>query len=1345
MTENTPLASPSASNFDVSPVSSDNGAFFDMLGEGFAALRMHQYGPSDAQIQLETTPEFLRHAIVNFIDPTASSKSMQLSASPTATNSKAALDLYEKLTLILRTEYNATLKKVPYTNFRSGANGVIDSLMLKTYMTGSQGGLISISEDSNIPWANTGSVTGQGGDASEWHLGPYCHVYLAACENLEHYRTRVKPSIQAFLSQIDAVAKYNVGGKDAVEVSKSQYVIVFVPSGNNKNPEDGPKGPGGKLGIWASARQRMVAREGSKDEKETSSGTVASNNNDSVDMDDFTSSGQQSLMSYLSRVDKEIMRRLSNDFSAGVVCQLSSLVDVSDDELAVELKKMEWAAFLKGLGTAVVNGFRERCRKYDEELRKLDQLRGAAKQASPVIDRFDYSTFFLVKESLAFSYQQLNIPAEASLQYDELQAIIPEMKANVKAKSGGALFAFSTTGESSKSQLTHGSVSGDPTAFRKRLRSVKDLQPLAHIIQQYIFARQTELSLKVKRPMEVVERCLSFVQVMYKFKRDLVKDLTNKVDLVEVESWAFKFCWDVKKACERFYADDTESVSVMEHDGPKVTSQADRALACCLCELLNFARSRFLKLGDIKLSENPIHSQCHVLTHEMNDAWAPWTPMSAKSALNEEDDDDEEGESESSLPAVTAPSGNALLDCIDTKDSYLSGYLDLLKVVEATNRSAERHRSAARIAIDMAGIYVYRKDLLRATLALRAASGVYAKDKWENTGFLVLFHLASFQRKICIADDYFNTLVRCFSPAIAKAAPSMALETLQRDLEAVLRSSLNSRPRFSSLPLFDPVLGLDGQKLSVRHASNRDTLKMVYVVGDKASLRITLHSALPIGIEVQEISVDVVPFRAYVSKIEESKSSGALDFDGDKMKVLRISGPLKVSPGKNEFSIDWYPRSTGQFVLASVSVKWHNTRFSYTCKQLKRPTVRVDVLPASPTHSVSISPEYLLPGHVQQVTISFSAGVDMVKEASMKLTCNGALTFLRPGDGEEAGEWIQSCDTMFDLCQPGETVNTRAVVKCDAAPEGMTDQCLGSFQVTVTSQYQAPLVKGNQRDSNDECNECFEKHTLEKQVTVLAKQALTVESKGISYHSRTMATAHVTLQNNIPVSLVINAWTMTLPSYLKLAQDGDLNSNLANERLGPGEQVTFAFNCEVTEDDDLNNASCLVVDFKDAQPTIYKEEFILRFKKSTAAKWLPDAVPIPVQVSPSASFGLTMEPINILFEGDLSVIAGLRGVIAYKVVADLTAWILCGKCEGIVDRKEDDSFIVSMVALPTRPGVINGYPELNLSYFEDDTVLAPALLQLKVSSMHDMFKASSAPKYTTVAVPITTKHNKFSV
>jgi hypothetical protein len=72
--------------------------------------------------------------------------------------------------------------------------------------------------------------------------------------------------------------------------------------------------------------------------------------------------------------------------------------------------------FLMRIRDGVVSSFQQRCTLYDVDIRRLDSLRG-----SP---QLDFQQLFLVKESLALMYQMMQLPSEALIQYEELEALL---------------------------------------------------------------------------------------------------------------------------------------------------------------------------------------------------------------------------------------------------------------------------------------------------------------------------------------------------------------------------------------------------------------------------------------------------------------------------------------------------------------------------------------------------------------------------------------------------------------------------------------------------------------------------------------------------------------------------------------------------------------------------------------------------------------------------------------------------------------------------------------------------------------------------------------------------------
>ena len=68
--------------------------------------------------------------------------------------------------------------------------------------------------------------------------------------------------------------------------------------------------------------------------------------------------------------------------------------------------------FLKNLGKSITEVFLERLSRHNEELKRFNKLLASPK-------------YFLLKESLAFTYEQMQLPREALREYKELEAIIP--------------------------------------------------------------------------------------------------------------------------------------------------------------------------------------------------------------------------------------------------------------------------------------------------------------------------------------------------------------------------------------------------------------------------------------------------------------------------------------------------------------------------------------------------------------------------------------------------------------------------------------------------------------------------------------------------------------------------------------------------------------------------------------------------------------------------------------------------------------------------------------------------------------------------------------------------------
>ena len=355
---------------------------------------------------------------------------------------------------------------------------------------------------------------------------------------------------------------------------------------------------------------------------------------------------------------KELYQKFNKDFPNGrTVIMGSILLDVDDERLSNNINTntnsnnsnhQEWKAFLHNLGGAIIDGFHDRVQRYDEELRRLDSKRVAFVRRLSSSDnnnttssleeeqveaqdetdegtskegggggggggKFDLSHFFLVKESLAFTYEQMQLFEEAKLQYEELNAFLPEdgwrrlvslmNDTNTPGRrkeedghddddgddDGDTITKTTTQRTETETSPLHLAMSGDSTNFRHHIKkSGKDLHGVSQYVPQYMFSREVRLLFQMKgsrsAALDVLTLSKNFILRSYRGKLLDVDATYNKrwrveiegaavVDSLgeeimtrqtklkmerlrkeaEVEAWALASCWDVKVASGYYF------------------------------------------------------------------------------------------------------------------------------------------------------------------------------------------------------------------------------------------------------------------------------------------------------------------------------------------------------------------------------------------------------------------------------------------------------------------------------------------------------------------------------------------------------------------------------------------------------------------------------------------------------------------------------------------------------------------------------------------------------------------------------------------------------------------------
>jgi hypothetical protein len=1324
--------------------------------------------------------------VVNVIDPTTKPQS---ATAPKADNLLARSRLtapspyiqlvenvYEKLSAIFESDYGNTLRAVQYKNVRSGASDVISTIPVQMVLT--RTGTASGTGEANVAWGGlAGSAATASMDPAEWHSAPFCHVYVAACENVDHYRTKVRPSIQAFVSQLEASlgppsikTSSVIGssmGSSSTPTSNAHYLIIYVPLGGegpekSASPrgasEDGIAANSGPMrrvlaSQFAKARERIANYQQDLDNSTHSADSLASMDKTLMDDDADTPS---IALQMLTMNDKIIFKKMMKDFPSGKICVISkSSLDkppgadakagmTPDVEKGTVIRHQEWNAFNRMLGSVIVNGFVDRCRRYNDELRRLDSQRAMAAQAmksqtvkaissggvfggntkdakgSTPMAEFNLGYFFLVKESLAFTYEQMQLPTEALLQYDEFRAFLPDLTDNEYKKAIKLRRKSKALRDDAGPPLMELADAADVVGFRKRLRTEFDLTPILEIIRRYLFAREIRLLFKMEQPVEVIARCEVFCKYMYSV---MMRGITTcsaeerKRREIDAAKWVVQFAWDVKTACETYLssvggAEGLTSITSFDIISPETSgtdlssdsghsTQSGHYVASRLGEFLEMARLLYKQLGDVELpGENPLRKYEHNFPVDMLKKWESWVCP-----------DLQQGDAQPNFHHILKASQgegrqfileNAFISC----EGYEDTYLKIIAAIVSLGRYGHRRRLALRLQAELAENLIRRGELRIAASILKSAVKLYRADQWDRCHFWRLFRLSYCQRSTANPTEYLKTLAACFSPRTSAVAPKKALEALQDDLEGVMHHQSIGESKYGTIAFLETSIEVmetasDTSRMG-SGVDSKELIKRYCSVGEKVYINMTLSSSLPRDIIVDSLKLLIVDFATFSSVVENRESVE----EQDAFKTLTLDGGIKVKPGPNVFQFEWIPTTSGQFILSTIEIVWKEGYFYYDSMELLAPLLGVDVLPSEPTHALSIEPAYLVPGHDQEIRITFDAGSDLVTASILQLTCSQGLLMIGPGEDPADGQWKKECEIKLGSFKPGDKTTLTAHIRCalietfshDSISQAQSFDTAHGLNARAFTKYLHAVAETSDFSSTPEM-----KNVSEAFAPILEKTALSAESVDIVWLTTGESVLiSIDLMSNTPDRFSIMEWSLLVPTSLKLAEDVDHNDYLRNCSVSDRDRLALIFECTVAKDAESADRDDAILRAKlcDDNGKMFTldlpldmSKFYLNLLGSSSTKKNASA---RATLQLAVDEGPVGEPIMLSF----TVETEADGNIVYSIDSAGSEWLLSGKVSGSMQRSGFMSLgfmgTCDIIGIPTVPGVLTSFPKIQL-------------------------------------------------
>ncbi|CAK1594006.1 unnamed protein product [Parnassius mnemosyne] len=447
-----------------------------------------------------------------------------------------------------------------------------------------------------------------------------------------------------------------------------------------------------------------------------------------------------------------------------------------------------WRSLVAKIRHFVLVAYNKTLIKFEEYMREQREKRNDPE--------WDFCTYFILQEQLAFVLEMLGLYEEALVQYDELDALFSQFVLNSNvAESPKWLDTF-------RQPITSWQAVRLTALVPQHLREliIKKKASLLDF-RSYLFQRQSAMLLLMYKPWEIASRCLSTVH------NTIVELSLLGATAVEgaAACWAQLACAETLRACERLAASASAS------------SGGNNAVELCTATqapLLHHAKDKLHELGKLcgllPGSPDPTSEQLHLvvmLSAGMGDS-----------------------EPNNAQPTPT----DRLKQALCSKTSFQQYYLELAELAMGTYKHIGRLRFARQIGRDLASFYSELGETGKAVVFLTDALRSYEEQGWKDLAAQTRLELVAAAKKMNDVDRYIKLSARIASTA--------ELEILVRnfyfeDMMKSIRENLSDRR--------DPVLTELNDCFKVVSATLLPSERGVYITDNKVQCRLVIESNLP--------------------------------------------------------------------------------------------------------------------------------------------------------------------------------------------------------------------------------------------------------------------------------------------------------------------------------------------------------------------------------------------------------------------------------------------------------------------------------------------------------------------
>lgn len=368
-----------------------------------------------------------------------------------------------------------------------------------------------------------------------------------------------------------------------------------------------------------------------------------------------------------------------------------------------------------------------------------------------------------------------------------------------------------------------------------------------------------------------------------------------------------------------------------------------------MSSILEFGRRRLFKCADeMGVLSSTVLRTMGKLSHKTLGNWETWAKICKSEGKNEES----ASQITVSQYLVVHDDPSWIRKSFTSTSTFEAAYLEISRHMILLSERNNFLRSTMRLQHELAEFHILKEEYYEAAQLFQSMIQNKVLDtSWDRVYSWLLFRFACCQRHLKSPKEYLPTLIHSFNPRLASVAPTVALNHLLSDLEAiVMDEEVVCHETFKLFPFLETEVSVSPTsegRITIMPEQMRKRLTLHRAeVGETIEISCKFLSYFPREIQVNDLQLTIIHRQDFESTTEVQTC----------YRTLSAGDSIVIKPGKNELTFRWIPMNTGSFIISSLSLLWGKATFIIGQELFSRkPSQGFNITQSTPTQKIEVS------------------------------------------------------------------------------------------------------------------------------------------------------------------------------------------------------------------------------------------------------------------------------------------------------------------------------------------------------------------------------------------------------